>query len=546
MALGFTFGLAIAQFATSADVGAAVAATPLPTGDLTQNGSFETGLSPWQEMPDTNLAAYTNGQSSPDATAFEGTHYAATNTSSSGGAIYENLTGLTINAGDALCGTAEVRNDLSTNGASGSFVIWLLGGTHSENGGTTFSGLGNGTNWEQVTTCATATTAHSRMRIEFYPTPGAPTLDIDAVHLHAAVNVQQPVSQNGGFESGVPPWQVAPSTNFATYANGQLAPGDTAFSGTHYAAVNTSVLQGGIYEKSDLTINPGDTLCGTTEVRNQVNSTGAGGSFVIWLQGGSHSENGVASFSGLGNGSAWTQVSECVTATIAHSGVQIQFYPTPGAPTLDVDGLSVHDELAVANAANAPDSATPANGSGPTPTSVCTPANSCTPQSVPVKLSTPTADCTPTNSCTPQSFADLVLSQPGIDAPITTANEYAIETWELAEGGGAGCPGQAAQASPWQNSIGPAGNPLNTTQPEPGDDIWNGVGVRIYSDGSGHTCWYWGILATVQTLTGSIGNYGPIVAALQNPVADNRVQCDRVATAVGNSKWGTGDFSQDC
>ena len=87
---------------------------------------------------------------------------------------------------------------------------------------------------------------------------------------------------------------------------------------------------------------------------------------------------------------------------------------------------------------------------------------------------------------------------------------------------------------------------MNTTQGEPGDSIWNGVGVRIYGDGYGQTCWYWGILATAQTLTGSIGNYGPILAALQNPVVDNRDQCDRVATAVGNSKWGTGDFSVDC
>ena len=434
LALGVTLGLAITQFSTPARAGAAVAQAQVSAGELSQNGSFESGLSPWQEMPGTNLVVYASGQSSPGDTAFDGNNYAATNTSSSGGGIYENITGLTINAGDALCGTSEVRNQAGSDGASGSFVIWLLGGSRSENGGTTFSGLGNGSDWEQVTTCATATTDHTETRIEFYPTPGTPTLDIDAVQVHAARTVQRPVSQNGGFESGLSPWQATPGTNVATYANGQLAPGDSAFSGDHYAAANTSAPGGGIYENSDVTVNAGDTLCGTTEVRNQVNSSGAGGTFVIWLLGGSHSENGDASFSSLGSGSDWTQVSECVTRHHPHASVQIQFYPTPGAPTLDIDAVSVHDEL---------DALSPASGSGPAPATTTTPQSAVdASRGAPTTLSTPAAACTGADSCTPRSFADLLLSQPGIDAPVTTANEYAIETWEIAEGGGAGCPGQ--------------------------------------------------------------------------------------------------------
>jgi hypothetical protein len=72
------------------------------------------------------------------------------------------------------------------------------------------------------------------------------------------------------------------------------------------------------------------------------------------------------------------------------------------------------------------------------------------------------------------------------------------------------------------------------------------VGVQIYRDGSGATCWDWGVLATTQTITGAIGNYGPIISAFQNPSLDPTTQCVRVATAVGNSEWGTGNFSADC
>ncbi len=474
---------------------------------VSQNGGFESGFSPWQSMPSTNVALYANGQLTPGDTAFAGTHYAATNTTAAGGGIYQDAAGLTINPGDTFCGSAEVRSQVNSSGATGSFVIWLLGGSRNEEGVASYSHLGNGSNWTQVSVCVAATVAHSEVRMQFYATPNTPTLNVDAVNVQSNLDFQESLSQNGSFESGFPPWQATPETNVAVYANGQLAPNDSAYSGFHYGATNTSAAGGGIYQDvSGLSINAGDTICGSAEVRDQLNETGASGSFVIWLLGGNQSQNGVASFSNPGNGPNWRQVTTCVTATTAHSDVRIQVYPAVGGPTVDVDAVEAVD----------------------------------------VSSSTPNTDCTPNNSCTPQTFADTLLSQPGVNAPITASNEYALETWELAEGGGAGCPGQPPRESPWKNSSGPAGNPLNTTQPEPGSTNWNGVGVKIYSDGDGQTCWYWGVLATTQTITGSIGNYGPILSAMRNPVLDSRSQCDRVATAVGNSAWGTGNFSADC
>ena len=87
---------------------------------------------------------------------------------------------------------------------------------------------------------------------------------------------------------------------------------------------------------------------------------------------------------------------------------------------------------------------------------------------------------------------------------------------------------------------------MDTTQPEPGSSSWNSVGVQIYANAAGQTCWYWGVLATVATLLN--GNYPGVLSVLQNPPAgiSDVAQCDNLAVAVANTKWGTGNFSGDC
>ena len=64
------------------------------------------------------------------------------------------------------------------------------------NGTANYRGLGNATKWTQKQTCVTATTAHNFLRIQFYPDPGSPTLEIDDVDVHKSIAV------DGGFEAG--------------------------------------------------------------------------------------------------------------------------------------------------------------------------------------------------------------------------------------------------------------------------------------------------------------------------------------------------------
>lgn len=120
-------------------------------------------------------------------------------------------------------------------------------------------------------------------------------------------------------------------------------------------------------------------------------------------------------------------------------------------------------------------------------------------------------------SYTPASWASAYLGALGM--PRTQCNLNAIEAWEMAEGGA------------WNNSAN--ANPLNTTEPEPGDWTINGVGVKAYPS------WPEGLQANVTVINN--GLYGGILSALR---AGNNAQA--VANAVAASPWGTSPFSANC
>ena len=217
---------------------------------------------------------------SPHATmyteaAHSGNYYGATSTTSSGGGVFEDVA-LTTSPGQLVCASAWVRTQYPAVGASGSFVIFLRGGSASQSGKAVYAALGNLANWTQVHTCAESTASHTGLRVQFYPTPGSPTVDMDDVDVHESLAV------NGGFEYGSGPWTPYPNTgsNYVVYTS------STARSGSHYAATNTAKAGGGIYEDVPLTTAAGQLICGSAWVRTEGSATGASGSFALWLTGG--------------------------------------------------------------------------------------------------------------------------------------------------------------------------------------------------------------------------------------------------------------------
>ena len=114
----------------------------------------------------------------------------------------------------------------------------------------------------------------------------------------------------------------------------------------------------------------------------------------------------------------------------------------------------------------------------------------------------------------PTDFANAFLN--AIPEPDTAENVEAIIGWEEAEGGN------------WYNDA--EFNPLNTTWPYDGSVSINSVGVQSYAN------WTDGVTATVETIES--GYFGGILSAL---AAGN--SADAVAQAVGDSPWGTPNFS---
>lgn len=313
---------------------AAPAQRAVVSRNFARDGGFE-GPNAWRRMDGTNFVVYKSRQLSATSTSRSGARYGATNTRVGGGSIFQD-TSVQTTAGQTLCASAWVRTQTGATGAAGTFAVWLIGGGSNENGSVRFSGLGNG--WSQVRTCVEATTSHPVLRLQLYPRPGGPTVDIDDVDVHRSF------AFDGGFETGTG-WRRTAGTNFVAWRSGQVGARATARSGGRYGATNTSASGGYVYQdRTGSTIGVGETFCAVTYVRTQVGATGAAGTFVVRMIGGAYVDTGFQSFSGLGNG--WTQLRTCVQATTTHNGIRIQLYPRAGGPTVDIDDVDVHASAA--------------------------------------------------------------------------------------------------------------------------------------------------------------------------------------------------------
>jgi hypothetical protein len=306
---------------------------------LAANGGFENGAGPWEVYPGTksNYVVYANAPGAPPA--YAGTHFAATNTASSGGGLIEDVP-LKTSAGQTVCGSARVRTEYPNTGASGGFALWLTGTATHDGSSVRYSGLSDGSNWSLVQTCVEATGSHTNLRVQFYPAVGSPTVEIDDV------NVDESLAANGSFEDGAGPWRIYPGTksNYVVYANAPGAP--PAYGGTHFGATNTTSSGGGIIQDIPLNTSAGQTVCGSAELRTEYPATGAAGTFTLWLTGGAAHESGSAAYAGLGNGANWSPVQACVEATGSHTNLRVQFYPKPGGPTTEMDDISINESLA--------------------------------------------------------------------------------------------------------------------------------------------------------------------------------------------------------
>ncbi|GIF18966.1 hypothetical protein BJ973_006013 [Actinoplanes tereljensis] len=267
---------------------------------------------------------------------YEGSMYTSVGATQAGGSIYQDIN-KTVNPGDTVCADAHVVTEGEATDGGGTFALFLTGGA-AETSNKSVVKLPNGNSWTPLSTCVTATSGHSAVRVQFYPAVGGPTVGVDAVDVHLSV------AKNGGFNSGFDSWTDAPGSQHAIYGPGVT--GNNPYEGTGFAATNTTVVGGGIYQDVNVAVKAGDTFCGSAQVASQGTTAGAGGSFAIWLIGGSQ-QNSVAAYANLPGGNDWTPVSTCVTATTAYSKLRLQFYPDPNTGAVVIDAVDVRQSLAV-------------------------------------------------------------------------------------------------------------------------------------------------------------------------------------------------------
>lgn len=316
-------------------------AAALATPGLAGDGGFDPadGRS-WHVSPNSSFAVWRAG----GATApYQGHYYGVISATHGGGGIFQEIN-QQVTRGEGFCADAEVVTNGRRIGGWGQLLLFFKGGprgTRDQVSAVTFGPLPGGNGWRPVTTCLTAISPHTTIRIQVLPAPHGPALGIDAVDVH------QSLAADGGFDSnGGGGWRVAPKTRFGIYSrrHGLTVPSE----GDGFGATNTSADGGGIYQDIHIPVAAGTSYCADAEVTT-VGGPGGGaqGALALWLLGGSNHAQNRSAFSMFGSLSAgrWSPVSTCVTATAAYSVVRVQFYDLPGTPTLGIDAVDVHSSL---------------------------------------------------------------------------------------------------------------------------------------------------------------------------------------------------------
>jgi len=134
----------------------------------------------WRTESDTHFAVARAGELRTRP--YAGGGFGAVSTTAAGGGIYQDIS-FPVTAGESFCADAEVVSAGTNATATGNMTIWLLGKSASQWSSVPFGPLPGNSQWTHKSTCLTATSPHSDIRIQFYDDPRTLILGIDAVDL---------------------------------------------------------------------------------------------------------------------------------------------------------------------------------------------------------------------------------------------------------------------------------------------------------------------------------------------------------------------------
>ncbi len=304
----------------------AIIHAPSSGSNLVTNGGFNANASHWSTTASANMVQYPGNS---NQASYEGAGYLATNSPQINGSVYQDIP-LTIASGNMYCAEAELTS-IGSSGGNGTLAIWLNGGNNTESSSYIFSNLS--TAWTPVKTCITATTSHTKIRVQIYDNVGSSTIGIDAVDVHKST------ISNGEFNVNASHWSTTMNANMVQYPGNSNQP---SYEGAGYLATNSPQSDGSVYQDITPTIASGDMYCAEAEITS-IGSSGASGTLAIWMPDGSHSESSSYMFSNLPT--AWKPFKTCVTATTSHNKIRVQVYDNVGSPTIGIDAVDVHKSL---------------------------------------------------------------------------------------------------------------------------------------------------------------------------------------------------------
>jgi len=311
-----------------------VVATDSPAGDLVAEGGFaDHGGRGRQTSPSWR------GIESADKLAvgpYGGSSFGLADTTTLGGGVYQDIS-FPVKGGESFCADAEAVTAGARSGARGTMTLKLLGESRGEESSVAFGPLSGRNQWTRVSTCVSATRAHSDLRIQFSDAPTTPRLLIDGVDVHESL------VENGGFDELGGGWRTAGHSQLGIELADKLA--TRPYEGRGFGYTSSTAGGGGIYQDVALATTAGDSLCADAEVVTAAAYPGARGHMTLWLLGESPPESSSVSFGPLPGKNQWTHVVTCVTATRPHSVIRIRFSDVAKTPRLGVDAVDVHQSF---------------------------------------------------------------------------------------------------------------------------------------------------------------------------------------------------------
>jgi len=291
--------------------------------NVLNDASFEPNLGgTWQPFDENHDLSLVIGSGS----AADGQDFLELSTGVSGGSVFQDVSRLVGNGYDYTL-SLRVRS-ASGRPVAGVLALWALGANSPEVNSTPFSA---GARWTTVTATLNPQQQHAWLRAQVYLQTTDASLDMDGAEL-----VPQ-LLRDGGFESGIGPWQPYGGTQETAMATETGA----AVDGQSYLETSTSTPGGSVFQDVSSLVIPAHDYTLTIWVRSgsgqPLNST-----LVLWGLGGNKTESVATPFVA---GAGWTLVTTTLDPQQIHPWLRAQVYLPDTGMALDLDSAELLPQL---------------------------------------------------------------------------------------------------------------------------------------------------------------------------------------------------------